>query len=625
MNKKKIIKGYLNFFQLCKKLGISFATGKNWFKLGKIIPSKIVENNIYFDESYFKNLLNDLEHGNNSGLKSRRNKKFKNGFGLYKSYISENSKNLFHVEKLMAYFENKSINLLSQSDVIEILGYYALKILKSFCADDYNKYEHLCKDISSTDKIIKKHPYLTELNFVYEKGEDILGLLYLSLNGINQRKSQGSYYTPTKIVKKLIQQTFENYNGGKITDPCCGSGNFIINLPNNISAQNVFASDIDKLSVKIARLNFAMKYKISDKKFLYEHVNVRNFLFDKNEKYDYIMGNPPWAYDFDDKEKEILHNNFKTSQCTNIESYDVVTEKALSCLNKNGILSFVLPEAVLNVKSHSALREIILKNSSFKYLEYLGETFDGVQCPSIIVKILYDEKPFNTSGLKIKTKEKTFIIHNKREINSEVFDFNCDDSEYDLITRIENIPNKVTLKNNAEFALGIVTGNNSKYLEQNKTNKNEPIIKGTDIEKFRIKNIKNYIVFNPDKFQQCAPESVYRAEEKLLYKFISKKLVFAYDNTQTLTLNSCNILIPKIEGLDIKYILAVLNSDIAQFYFEKKFNSVKVLRSHLEQIPIPYVDDKKQKAIIDIVNKILNNNDSEELLKELNIKIKDLY
>ena len=37
-----------------------------------------------------------------------------------------------------------------------------------------------------------------------EKGEDILGLLYLSLNGINRRKSQGSYYT--------LKQTYSKYN-----------------------------------------------------------------------------------------------------------------------------------------------------------------------------------------------------------------------------------------------------------------------------------------------------------------------------------------------------------------------------------------------------------------------------
>ena len=163
-------------------------------------------------------------------------------------------------------------------------------------------------------------------------------------------------------------------------------------------------------------------------------------------------------------------------------------------------------------------------------------------------------------------------------------------------------------------------------MSNQKKSDNEKIIKGADIEKFKIKNCKNYILFTPSDFQQCAPEKMYRAKEKLLYKFISKKLVFAYDDKQTLTLNSCNILIPKIEGLDIKYILGILNSDIVQFYFEKKFKSVKVLKSHIEQIPIPDVKFEEQIPIINIVDKIiLSKNNTEKLIKELNLLCNHLY
>ena len=81
--------------------------------------------------------------------------------------------------------------------------------------------------------------------------------------------------------------------------------------------------------------------------------------------------------------------------------------------------------------------------------------------------------------------------------------------------------------------------------------------------------------------------------------------MFAYDNTGLLSLNSCNILIPHIEELSMKYIMAVLNSSVAQFIFEKKFRSVKVLRSHLEQIPIPLADEETQREIILLVDLLM--------------------
>lgn len=52
------------------------------------------------------------------------------------------------------------------------------------------------------------------------------------------------------------------------------------------------------------------------------------------------------------------------------------------------------------------------------------------------------------------------------------------------------------LKNNADFALGIVTGNNKKYISNNKTADNEMILKGSDISKYHIKQSDNYIIFN---------------------------------------------------------------------------------------------------------------------------------
>lgn len=611
--------------ELCQKLSISAATGKNWLKLGKIVPQHTQDGSPFFTSDYISRIIKELNNSKGGKLKSRRNKSFKSGFGMYKTYIPANSKNNIIVEKLLEYCSNESIYF-EQSELEQIIAYYSKQLITQCSDKNYDLYKYLADDISTNLNIFNKYPQLKDFNFIYEKNTDILGLLYISLRNIGQRKNQGAYYTPTLVVNKLITKTFDKYQNGTVTDPCCGSGNFMLQLPDKIEYKNIYLSDIDELGVKISRINFALKYNIYDKKFLYSHIKVQNFLTsDNSEKYDYIIGNPPWAYNFSDKEKDFLQKKYKTAQRTNIESYDVVTEEALNKLNKNGILSFVLPESVLNVKAHKDLRKYIMDKASIKYLEYLGETFDGVQCPSIIMTCI-NKKTFNTKNLEVKIKNKNFIIRTNRKINPDIFNFTCDDEEYKKLEQIENIPNKITLKNNAEFALGIVTGDNKKYLSNQKKSNNEKIIKGSDIEKFKIKSCKNYILFTPSDFQQCAPEKMYRAKEKLLYKFISKKPIFAYDDKQTLTLNSCNILIPKIEGLDIKYILGILNSDIVQFYFEKKFKSVKVLKSHIEQIPIPDVKYQEQIPIINIVDKIiLSKNNTEKLIKELNLLCNNLY
>jgi hypothetical protein len=150
------------------------------------------------------------------------------------------------------------------------------------------------------------------------------------------------------------------------------------------------------------------------------------------------------------------------------------------------------------------------------------------------------------------------------------------------------------------------------------------VLKGADISKYHINPTTNYIIFKPEIFQQIAPTEMYRAQEKLLYRFISSQLVLAYDDKQTLSLNSCNIVIPKIPGIKMKYVLAILNSRIAQFIYKREFNSVKVLRSHIENIPIPTVDDSTQDEIITLTEKLISGlklPEAEKVYDELDILV----
>ena len=185
---------------------------------------------------------------------------------------------------------------------------------------------------------------------------------------------------------------------------------------------------------------------------------------------------------------------------------------------------------------------------------------------------------------------------------------------------------KEFLKGNAKFALGIVTGNNKEYILAEKCDDNEIVLKGSDIQRYGITPSGNYIRFIPEGFQQVAPVEMYRAKEKLLYRFISEVPVFAYDDQQTLSLNSCNIVIPEIEGLEIKYILAILNSSVAAYFVKKKFNSIKLLRSHIEQIPIPIASKDIQAAIVKKVDRIMNSSENiSGLYSDLDSDIMALY
>ena len=78
----------------------------------------------------------------------------------------------------------------------------------------------------------------------------------------------------------------------------------------------------------------------------------------------------------------------------------------------------------------------------------------------------------------------------------------------------------------------------------------------------------------------------------------------------------------------MKYILAILNSRIAQFIYKKEFNSVKVLRSHIENIPIPTADASTQAEIIALTDKLISGlqvAEAEKVYDELDLLVSKAF
>ena len=640
----------LSLADVCRELSISEATARNWIKSGKLIPYKL--GTTYFSIEYMQKLKSDILGGKNTVLKSRRNKKFVSGRELYSSYIPNDSKNLAPVQYILKFIDENDIEV-TPDILLSIITDCALKLIisqtrlkfnqpvfKSFLTGGYSPepYTFLINDLLVRSEglldITYDYPELFNTEYVYEKDVDVVGLLYISLKNAREMKIQGLYYTPSKVAKRICNNLIisDKMSSKKILDPCCGTGNFILQIPDSFDYNNVYANDIDPLSVKLARINYALRYHVSDKKLIYNHITELDYLyFPKNRKFDYIIGNPPWGYHYSHEEKIKLHDKFNCATTLSIESYDIFIEQALNNLKINGTLSFILPHALLNVKSHTPIRKIILEKCSFDYIEFLSKAFDNVNCPSIILQMKYTGFPFSSLGMKVKEERREYTIDIERKLNADYCSFNTTDEEYRIIEKIEATLGHTTLAGQSTFALGIITGDNKKFLSDTKSDKNEQIISGNNVFKYKAKNPSKYIEFEPEFYQQVAPTEHYRVKEKLIYRFICNQIVMAYDNKSTLTLNSCNVLIPQIPGLYTKYVMGILNSRVVQFYFRKMFDSVKVLRSHIEKIPIPVVGVDEQQKIIEIVDKILRLGIKVDafrtikLYNELDLRVAKLY
>ncbi|HOA17877.1 MAG TPA: N-6 DNA methylase [Fervidobacterium sp.] len=612
---------YLSLHDVCRILNISFATGQNWVRLGKIIPQKIIGKDSFFTREYIQSFILSINKTDSKILKRRRNKKNINSFSVCNGYIYD-KKNKAIIQSVITEtsrtFTDKELRMILANFALQLfaqkmrLDKQEGNLIELFLENKLRlgNLSQLIYDLLNGDcpsNFDEEVASVLQKTVCYVKGQDTLGFVYLSLSNMNRRKAYGLYYTPEFVAKELVNREIEvnDLSTVRVFDPACGSGNFLLALSNRgLSLEQLYGQDIDEIAIELARINMALEYACDDVEILYKHFicadSLTNWI---NQDIDLVIGNPPWGYDFSDEQKTSLSLVYESARCTRPESYDLFVEQALKNSSYGGRIAFVLPEAILNVKSHQAIRDIILRHSHFEFVSYLGDVFEGVQCPTILLGIRKEEKS-SVKNCRVSFDESFFIVHEERKIDSKNIALNISDDEYRCLSKIESVPS-ANLRKNAAFALGIVTGDNEKYLTNIKSTGNEVVLKGTDVYRFRYVDGKNFIKFMPESFQQVAPIQFYRASEKLIYRFICNTLVFAYDNKGRLTLNSANIVIPNIPGLSIKYILAILNSRVALFFWKKNYNSFKVLKSHIESIPIPLISEREQSYIIDIVNQIL--------------------
>ena len=153
----------------------------------------------------------------------------------------------------------------------------------------------------------------------------------------------------------------------------------------------------------------------------------------------------------------------------------------------------------------------------------------------------------------------------------------------------------------------------------------EPVYTGKQVSPFKLQEESSFIQFAPESFQQCAKEEYFRAPEKLIYRFIAKYPIVAYDDKQCLCLNSANILIPKLDGISIKSVAALLNSSLYHYYYTIKFSDIKVLKGNLQELPFPKLTKSQDELLSNLVTSIQSSSYSEKQQKKLDETVYSLF
>lgn len=517
--------------------------------------------------------------------------------------------------------------------------------------------------------------------------DNLLPFTYEFVAKRQEKKEKYSiYYTPTWIIKYIVDNLMnhtikndQNIEKVKILEPACGAGMFVINIfdtlynwykentclgpgeiAKNIIENNIYGIDVDLKGLEMCKYALYLKALRETGKSLELNFNLihQDFLeeleIDKLS-FDFIVGNPPYLENRRVNKyynKEILKNKYITA-VGRFDIYSLFLEKSLNLLKEKGNLGFVLPGNLLTNNNFCPIRRLILSKTNITEIVKLGEgIFDKVSMDMIIITL---EK--NSSGGKdnlIKTKnisksknidrdvltEKSRLIPQfyYKSILNKVFDIDSSNVTFKLRERIFK-GNYIKLNDVCEIIAGIATGNiRKKLLTYNGAKENaKKVLEGKNITDYYHRWAGLYIIDDKSIIDQEKGEYAtfmrkeFINENKILIRQTSDRFICSFDSEGYYLLNtlySLRVRDAYKKRVDIKYILAVLNSRFYSFLYRsivreagKVFPQIKIF--HIQNSPIIIPEMKIQEMIVERVSRLIHiNNEYHKEIIESKVKNK---
>jgi hypothetical protein len=386
---------------------------------------------------------------------------------------------------------------------------------------------------------------------------------------------------------------------------------------------NIYGVDINEESVEIAKLSMWLRTaqpgrKLSD---LSNNIKCGNSLIDDPEVagdkafnwklefpdvfakggFDVIIGNPPYVFGgnegISDSHKHYFKNSYKTGS-GKVNLFTLFIERSSSIMRENGEFSFIIPNTFLRVTSYNESRRFFIENFQFRELADLGDNiFAGAVTTAIILVATKTHSDKNKSVRIIKDLNGDFNELKISDLikNNFVITSNISDAKRKILNKIQE--KAIPLGNESEeMIFGVViTKNKDEVVFEVKSEGLKPFLEGKDIAPYYIRPVRLYLNYEPKLLHRARTPKIFESKEKLLVQRITggkKPIKVAYDNNGLYNKESINnIIIKEKSNYKPKFILALLNSSLINWYYNNQFTNesnltVNISKEYLSQIPI---------------------------------------
>src|SRR5574343_52988 len=328
-------------------------------------------------------------------------------------------------------------------------------------------------------------------------------------------KNTGSYYTPEYLARFITDRVFNSIRhktAVSVLEPSVGDGAFISEIARETDVNiKLCATDINKQELQTAK----GKWKRKKASFVHE-----DFLtFEPKQKFSIVIGNPPYVKKNLMSQEQIdicneIHKKELSSSITIKNIWTSFVIKATKLLKKDGILAYVLPSELLQVKFAEEIREFLKKN--FERIEIF--TFNDLMfdCKGQDTVVLIAYKKHEEKGeffTNIDSSESLVNNNFTLQKNNLLVDSNVKWTHHFLskeeLEFIETLRNKLLTINDYCFTKpGIVTAANDYFIISDKKANELNISKFTKPIIQKGFHVNGSVVFNDENMDHLVLNNV---------------------------------------------------------------------------------------------------------------------
>ncbi len=359
------------------------------------------------------------------------------------------------------------------------------------------------------------------------------------------------------------------------------------------------------------------------------------WMFGVKDGFDIVIANPPYGALFTKEGKQYLFRTYPILK-GQPESYEYFLFIAISeYVKENGVTAYIVPTNFIESKRAEILRDFILSSglihviSNFRFNVWennAAETLIFIHQRNVCgsTRVLHPksiEEFSKGAGVDVFDQKKWLETPGKRFIVR---------SDLSFLQKIAK--DSILLGAIAEVSQGIIVYKTRKDSRKNLyiSNKKEDdswkkLLDGkSQIEPYRITWGKNYLKYGD--WLWCPRDDKFFREPKIIFirlrnKSLGRKLVGAYDVTGFYNRDNFNNIIQKDREFSLKYILALFNSTLINYWYKSHFDNVNINPEQVRMIPIRKT--KEQEKFIKIVDRIISIKNAEDYLnnEEEHIKV----